>query len=852
MKINIVIHGTKGGRKIFTPKKISGLLDVTADSAKASAIGQQAYGIRFTADNTIFSKYKIIRDVRGSKRTGFVGFSLSLPNNEKLSGKEIINVLDRVSEEYSQKYVVENNLNEVSENWTFLNDIASEYNTKSRTDSVNYAGIMQSGEKDDAFIYYPYIYKDDKTQKETKFELEDIFDAPFQEEYMPFRQMLFISKNLEGKDENPLNAMRNSGVNLTSKVDLKNMYYYLNNFSHSKGISITANGKARFDKKGENQIRAKWQVEIRYSKDERYYSPIEARGTISDLNSEIHKYLEIINENNIKIKYDAFCPTPKTKTVTFEIKDRKGNPVNDAEISLDNIHWEKVYGNKYEYIFEGEKIGNACAVNVRKGDIYASNKVQFTPEKQQNIEIKMHDIKEAERSVTNENGIVYDFTVRIEQKTSSTSPLEFRDDDIEKEYYIEVSKKDGEYYYSGGKYFCSKSDNKVYIQLNKQESNKHRSSPFETGEHGHTSADYSNKREDNHTECALVNQYEKKALFYRKPKVIAISIVSALIIGYSIWVVVSLSGEEKQKINPATKQDMELYRSYIQEIELNSDSLTLYKKMIEEGKSQLNKTSLLDNLLLVAGSKNKPDTTTTKEYDETLKDIEYALEIRTAIKEINLTKLKDFNYSNAQKGFEEAINSIQSDSILKTIQGIENMSLSAIADKINSSLHQPETSQSEQDKEIQNDNKQSSRQETKDDKQKQNVSAESSQTRNTHSEKSSDDNNTLKQLQGGDISFQELQEANSIKLDNLDKTIYLYLKFFELIKNNNNQMDKYKDLLNEIRQDNDLKQSELKYFLEEILKDSKTFRQKYGEKIRRLPKTDSITLNELKKKLSQK
>jgi len=230
--MDIVIHGTKGGCKIFTPKKLSGLLDITSDGSRAAAMGQQAYGIRFTADYAIFSKYKIVRDVRGDKRTGFLAFSLFLTNKERLSGKEIINLLDKVSTKYCEKYIGnDNNLNEVTEDWESfdLDGILNEYETKPCN-----RGNIQSGTKDDAYIYYPYIYKAPETLKQTRFELEDIFDSPFQEAYTPFRQILLVEKELQGKDENPLNALRHSDNDLTGKIDLGKEGY-----SHSKAVSYT-------------------------------------------------------------------------------------------------------------------------------------------------------------------------------------------------------------------------------------------------------------------------------------------------------------------------------------------------------------------------------------------------------------------------------------------------------------------------------------------------------------------------------------------------------------------------------------------------------------------------------------
>ena len=54
--MNIVIHGTKGGREIFFPKNdsIPGLFDINSDSPKGSAIGQETYAIRSFDNNIIW------------------------------------------------------------------------------------------------------------------------------------------------------------------------------------------------------------------------------------------------------------------------------------------------------------------------------------------------------------------------------------------------------------------------------------------------------------------------------------------------------------------------------------------------------------------------------------------------------------------------------------------------------------------------------------------------------------------------------------------------------------------------------------------------------------------------------
>ena len=200
--MNIVIHGTKGGREIFFPKNksISGLFDINSDSPKGSAIGQQTYAIRSFDNNIIYSKYKIIRDVSGDKRTGFIGFSLFLPHDENLQSKDIITLLDTISKQYSDLYLDNNNLEQVVESWDFLQEINKQYQPKIRKNSFS-AGTIKSGDKDDAIIYY----------RDT-FDLQKSWEKGFMQHYSPYRQILFVSEKLRGDVSNPLHAIRNSGI----------------------------------------------------------------------------------------------------------------------------------------------------------------------------------------------------------------------------------------------------------------------------------------------------------------------------------------------------------------------------------------------------------------------------------------------------------------------------------------------------------------------------------------------------------------------------------------------------------------------------------------------------------------
>ena len=213
--MNIVIHGTKGGRQIFFPKNksISGLSDINSDSPKGSAIGQQTYAIRSFDNNIIYSKYKIIRDVSGDKRTGFIGFSLFLPHNENLPSKDIITLLDTISKQYSDLYLDNNNLEQVVESWDFLQEINKQYQLKIRKNSFS-TGTIKSGDKDDAIIYY-----------RDSLDLQKCWDKGFMQHYSPYRQILFVSEKLRGDVSNPLHAIRNSGIEISiDKTSSKTAY----------------------------------------------------------------------------------------------------------------------------------------------------------------------------------------------------------------------------------------------------------------------------------------------------------------------------------------------------------------------------------------------------------------------------------------------------------------------------------------------------------------------------------------------------------------------------------------------------------------------------------------------------
>ena len=392
--MDIVVHGTKGGRHIFTPKKLGGLIDVNSDASKTSAIGQEAFALRFVENAIIFSKYKIIRDVRGDKRIGFLGFSLFLPINKRLNGIDIISILDDVSREYCKKYIPENdnNLKDVKEEWAFLGHLIEEYKTKLPPVSAEDIENPLSGTKDDAFIYYD---NDEKLQK--------YFDAPFQDEYSQYRQVLFIKEEFKEKPENPLNALRHSEDNLSGKIDLENpKYKLLFNQRTNKGVRIDVEVN-KVIRLSNSKIRRKDELKISWSK--QFCKIVTKTGKWNEIGNEF------IDVNSISrtVTVNEIVPPDEIKTISFNLKDWNGNSVYDASLICKYAGIEKTVENNNRLAFKGEELRNYWTVSASNNRYYSAERlIEFAkdcPGETGNIDIVLnkHSLKKQKVKVLDES-----------------------------------------------------------------------------------------------------------------------------------------------------------------------------------------------------------------------------------------------------------------------------------------------------------------------------------------------------------------------------------------------------------------------------------------------------------------
>jgi hypothetical protein len=398
--MDIVVHGTKGGLQIFTTQKKSGLLDVNSDSSKATAIGQEAFAIRYIENSVIFSKYKIIRDVRGNKRTGFLGFSLFLNNNKKLTGSNLISVLNKVSAEYCKTYIPENdnNLKDVRENWDFLDLILNEYKGGLLDVAADVIENLVSGTKDDAYIFF-------KNQEE----LEKYFDSPYKPLFSPYRQVLFVQEKFKDKPENPLNALRYSvNDNLTGAIDLNEKTYSLREYEGQAkdGISIEIRVNSRLLYK-KDKINSQDIISVRYFK--KYFHEIKEEGKLYD--DKMKNYL-LLDENNRKIdvKKDIKL-SPCKKTIFFNVMEWGNRKVYSSKINCQSANGESRTIDSNQVTFEGLDLGKRWRVWVSTNDNrFFSEEIpinfeEVCPNENGNLDIilKKHKIDERKIKVNDES-----------------------------------------------------------------------------------------------------------------------------------------------------------------------------------------------------------------------------------------------------------------------------------------------------------------------------------------------------------------------------------------------------------------------------------------------------------------
>ena len=627
--MKIVIHGTNGGYHIFTVDKEK-LFDARPDSNKVGSIGQQAYSINYNESNIVFSKYKIIRDVVGDKRTGNVAFSLVIPHTKKLSGEDVLAVLDELSNDFCNKHIENDNLDNFREDWALVSAIKNQFENKLKPNDEE----LQSGIADPAFLYY-----------ESNATLQKYFDAPYQEKYNVYKQIFFVEKNLEGKPENPLNALRHDpNANLTGEIDLEDQPYTIKEF-HGQGkdgviIEIWANNSKRNNK---DKIKKKDKIRIKYSKN-KFYIPIDEIGYLLD--NKISQYI-IVDENKLKIKNDVELRKVEYN-ITCELKGGNGNNVYDAIITCRNEYSsqeKKITGTVIK--FEGEEAKNRWTVSAKRGD-WISKSVTITPENQSGtLKLDLSEPKKVKFTVQTENGLESNYSIQISNKTTQPKDgeVEFIGDEIDAKWQILVSLRD--YETEHFVYHPAKDENPRHVHLKKKTS-------IGTGQQ--TGAE--KPKEGISTKSPV--QKAPKLWYSNVPRSVWIFLIIAIVTS-GVFLLIKPVGNEGVEDIAKTKISNQI-NSYVDGIDLNRDTLNEYKRKHCDSStfipSDIKEKSWWQKLWPFGSDEESKTINESTGIPEYFSKIDNAIAIRNAIDLGKIDTLKTMKFSENQKNFKNAIDSI--------------------------------------------------------------------------------------------------------------------------------------------------------------------------------------------------
>ena len=743
--MKIVIHGTKGGYDNFTTEKEK-MLDARPDSNKVGSIGQQAYSINYTEKSVVFSKYKIIRDVVGDKRTGNVAFSIVIPHTKKLSGIDVLTILDKLSNYFCNKHIFNNNLDNFRDDWVWVSEIKNEYehNLKYNND------LLVGGSADPAFLFY------DSNEL-----LEKYFDLPYHEEYSAYKQIFFVEKTLEGKPENPLNALRHDpNADLTGKIDYENPKYKLIYNQKARGgvkIEVKINGSLRYSK---SNVKRKEDLQIIWSK--QFCETKVKNGKWYEIGSD---FLEINDiEKTITVKEIEIQPI--TYTLLIQTKDRFSNPITDAAITLQIGNYSpgrNVINNAIQ--ITEEELQNKCYIIAQKDNLISPQREIKREDTKESISLVLSEHKKVKILISDDQGLVYNFKIQISNKEvqPKDGDVVFIGDEIEKPWQISVSHRD--YETKPFNYCPAKDANPIYVTLKKK--------TFGDPEHPLLRKKYYLKIDERKGKRSYkgrsINEYERKYpefkcdskfgykfdrwepfenmpfdnydgyyeaifkdLWYgRIPKLAWLFGAFAIAVASTVVLLVNSggsvgTGEDITKISNKVN-------SYTEGFELNLDTLEEYKskycdsKTIE--KSDEKKESFWQQIWRFGPKDNGNSTTGLSVIPDFCSKIDNAIVIRKAINHGKIDELKGQVFSESQQNLKNSIDSIDDkckqqirDSLYKS--KVSAMNLNQVADfikKVQSDLKEKETVIQKETEPIKNTNQEKQNEQKIKDQQKTNT-----------------------------------------------------------------------------------------------------------------------------------
>lgn len=816
--MKLFVQARKDGYNVLYPKptpteffQFAG--DIRPDSKDPNLLGKYIYTISFASGGCIFTKHVIIQDVQ-RQGLGNVGFSIFIPNVRKLSGDDVLKLLDELSNTYCKNYCSDYYLENKQEDWTIFEAIKNQYKlyNLSNDDTENY----QRGTADAAYIYYA-----------DKIELSKFFDNPYQEEYSTYKQVFLVEKNLEDKSDNPLNAIpHDANANLTGKIDLENPKYKLIYNQQARGgvkIEVKVNGSLRYSK---SKIKRKEDLQIIWSK--QFCETKVKSGKWYEIGSD---FLEINDiEKTITVKEIEIYPT--TYTLSIHTKDRFSNPITDAAITLKIGNYSpgrNAIDNTIQ--ITEEELQNKCYIIAQKDNLISPQREIKLEDTKGSISLILSEHKKVNFYVKDENGLVNNYNIQISNK--EVQPKEgnvvFIGEEIEKTWQISVSHRD--YETERFNYCPAKDETPKYITLKKRTFSGQGQSPNrkkyyikideKKGKRSYKGSSineyeykypqfkcdskygykferwecFENKPYDNYD-----GYYEAifKGLWYRKvPKLAWVFVIIAIVASTVLLLVNSDgSGSNSNIVNAEINNKV---NSYTEGIELNLDTLKEYKRKYCDStsiiQSNVKEKSFWQKIWIFGSDDNGNSTSESSVIPDFCSKIDNAIAIRTAINLGKIDDLKGKVFSESQQNFKSSIDSIE-EKYLKQIGDTLNvrkvsiLNLNQVADLI---------------LKTQNDLR---------DKEKL-IQKENELEKNTNQEKQNEQKIKDQQksnTQNQQSSQTQKQQSSGISLDK---------EFWDLVHSGNAQMEAYSNLLKKHKN----KGGDIIAYLNKICKNSASFKK---------------------------
>ena len=373
--MKIFVQGTIGGYvrlyPVQTPDEFySFATDIRPQSRNAlnefCYYGKSLYSIAFTRGGRIFTKYVLGNDVPRSN-LGDISFSVFVPDNNKLQGKSVAELLDALSEKYIKTYAPEFSLKQQPIDWGVFTAIADQYDSKLLPVDQLDADHFEKGARDAAYIYYS-----------SREQLLEYFDDPYQEAYTPYSQIFFIDASLKEKSENPLNVIRHSpDADLSGRIDLENKKFRLiikpSPNVEVKVSIVSADGREEFLSSNKKFFK-KDELHIKWSRE--YYHSLDKKGTMDNLK----EYLDI-NEaaKTVSVKQRDLQIITKDIQLQLLYKDKS---IDFKEVNCSNSNGEEVKLIDGRLHFEGPQIYRSWTISASKtdsNDVCTSVKYGFIP-----------------------------------------------------------------------------------------------------------------------------------------------------------------------------------------------------------------------------------------------------------------------------------------------------------------------------------------------------------------------------------------------------------------------------------------------------------------------------------------